>query len=1082
MLFSKEELKKISKKGTTIGERLSSKFYCEEIPENHAVVDAIIEQWCQVMTLGDREKFEQRLIWDGLELNTVRNLISCASICEGQSLPPWTQTLNECLKAYLYQDKLDSGNFFLDPQYPLPFEEILSPFIYVARTKLKTQVGSGYELLCDAAHAILERSLLRWLVNLCTPSLEFELSVFHLSRQTTLVSRLQKSINVSSQHHYKHFTKYFLQGRLIKFFQEYPVLGRLVAQATDLWVDATGEFISRLASDLFDIERFFQPGKELGKVTCIKPDMSDRHHGGRSVMIISFASGLKLVYKPKDIGMEKAYMKLLAWLNQQDVPLPFKLLQVLERSGYGWVEFVEFVPCKDPEETNRYYQRCGMLLCLVYFLDSTDLHNENIVACGEHPVLIDLETLMHPWVREMETRQPTKGSKLLANQQLWHSVLRTALLPQWQFDPKGHAYDVSGLGGNGQNNKFNQSQQSNTIKTNIINNKEESRSNTNPKSKTTSVDEAILALKDNHKEIINGFQQMYRFLVKHRQALIASDSPLMALSGQPVRFIFRNTSTYASILQHTLHPNFLRDGAEWSIQLDILSRAMLFSDTKPSCWVLVKAEKQALEQMDIPLFTARSDSNALKISSNLIIEDYFTEPSFNAVITRLNKLNEQDLEQQISFIQGALYARTAEDAHRLSLSDNLSFISTSLLPLTKQELVTQARELATNLDKKAIHSDDGSVTWLAPQYLSHVQKFQLQPMGYNLYDGSCGLALFLAALAKISPGDSFRNLTLSSLQLLLKDIRESASTHNLNAGIGGALGSGGIIYALVHLSNFLKEPALLEDAKQVASLITSKLIDADKNFDIILGAAGAILGLLAFHNISTDTEVLEKAIACGNYLLNNRVASDSGYRAWATLDGKLLTGFSHGTSGIAYALLRLYKVTSETSFLEAAEEAIAYERSVFIREIGNWPDLRQPSTKESPACMCSWCHGAPGIGLARVAGLDILDTPEIRKDIEVAINTTKEHKISGVDHLCCGNLGRIEFLFTAGRKLNRPELIETAMGQAAQVVARAKQKGGFDYGSILTFHPGFFPGASGIGYELLRLAYPDQLPSVLLWE
>jgi lantibiotic modifying enzyme len=30
--------------------------------------------------------------------------------------------------------------------------------------------------------------------------------------------------------------------------------------------------------------------------------------------------------------------------------------------------------------------------------------------------------------------------------------------------------------------------------------------------------------------------------------------------------------------------------------------------------------------------------------------------------------------------------------------------------------------------------------------------------------------------------------------------------------------------------------------------------------------------------------------------------------------------------------------------------------------------------------------------------------------------------------------------------------------------------------------PGFFCGTAGIGYALLRLAYPDSLPCVLLWE
>ncbi len=32
------------------------------------------------------------------------------------------------------------------------------------------------------------------------------------------------------------------------------------------------------------------------------------------------------------------------------------------------------------------------------------------------------------------------------------------------------------------------------------------------------------------------------------------------------------------------------------------------------------------------------------------------------------------------------------------------------------------------------------------------------------------------------------------------------------------------------------------------------------------------------------------------------------------------------------------------------------------------------------------------------------------------------------------------------------------------------------------FTPGFFQGASGIGYTLLRLEAPALLPNVLLWE
>ena len=86
------------------------------------------------------------------------------------------------------------------------------------------------------------------------------------------------------------------------------------------------------------------------------------------------------MYKPKDMGTEAAYHRLLAWLNEQGAPLPFKVLRVLDRSTHGWVEFVEHLPCRDQDEARRYYERAGMLLCLFYALEGTDCHYENIIA------------------------------------------------------------------------------------------------------------------------------------------------------------------------------------------------------------------------------------------------------------------------------------------------------------------------------------------------------------------------------------------------------------------------------------------------------------------------------------------------------------------------------------------------------------------------------------------------------------------------------------------------------------------------------------------------------------------------------
>jgi lantibiotic modifying enzyme len=135
--------------------------------------------------------------------------------------------------------------------------------------------------------------------------------------------------------------------------------------------------------------------------------------------------------------------------------------------------------------------------------------------------------------------------------------------------------------------------------------------------------------------------------------------------------------------------------------------------------------------------------------------------------------------------------------------------------------------------------------------------------------------------------------------------------------------------------------------------------------------------------------------------------------------------------------------------------------------------------------MTSWCYGAAGIGLARLGGLTVLDTPAVRQDLEVALSTTLAHGLPSLDNLCCGNFGRIEFLLASAQRLQRPELLMTAQRHASTLVHRATQLGHFHLLANLPRHasnPGLFQGYAGIGYELLRLAAPESIPSVLLWE
>ena len=199
-----------------------------------------------------------------------------------------------------------------------------------------------------------------------------------------------------------------------------------------------------------------------------------------------------------------------------------------------------------------------------------------------------------------------------------------------------------------------------------------------------------------------------------------------------------------------------------------------------------------------------------------------------------------------------------------------------------------------------------------------------------------------------------------------------------------------------------------------------------------------------------------------------------GDHIFGRLDEVRLCGFSHGAAGVAHALAKLGATSDEPRFSAAARRLVGFENSLYTPETG-WPDLRSAE----PSHMNAWCHGATGIGLARLAMSDFLDEGQCDVDIGRALDAIPD-ELSGFDHPCCGNCSYIELLLEAAGR-GHPALLERAQARAAAIVAEAKQKDGY---RLLgepkpdLFHPGFFQGLSGIGYTLLRLVAPD-LPSVL---
>jgi lantibiotic modifying enzyme len=248
------------------------------------------------------------------------------------------------------------------------------------------------------------------------------------------------------------------------------------------------------------------------------------------------------------------------------------------------------------------------------------------------------------------------------------------------------------------------------------------------------------------------------------------------------------------------------------------------------------------------------------------------------------------------------------------------------------------------------------------------------------------------------------------------------------------------------------------------------------------GSAGGILGLLRLHRDSPSADVLARAVRCGDHLLAQpRRGANGG--SWRGQGGgeQALNGMSHGAAGFAYALASLAAATGRDDLANAASQCIAFENASYDAQRSNWPDFRGD---EGPVWLCQWCHGAPGIGIARAAsakrgrpGSDLLTN-----DVRNALAAVERGWPGHVDTLCCGTLGSIEFVCEAADALGQGDLRERALRWMADVMQDAATNG--DYRRSMgkrQFNLGLFRGLAGIGYTLLRRV-DSSLPNVLIWE
>ncbi|MFD0148009.1 type 2 lanthipeptide synthetase LanM family protein [Streptomyces sp. NPDC055721] len=851
--------------------------------------------------------------------------------------------------------------------------------------------------------------------------------------------------------------------RLAGLFGRYPVLARLLGTECVYATAATAELLERFAADRAALVEELLGGVDPGALTGVDLGQGDTHQQGRAVAMLRFADGRTVVYKPRPLDQHACFDRLVGWLDDRLPGLGLRTVGVLRRDGYGWLEFVGHRPCRSVGEADLFYRRQGALLALLYAVDGADMHCENLVACGDQPVLVDVETLLHPSVPAATTAGPDPAALALAA-----SVHRTCLLPQLLIGEHG-ALDISGVGGG-------QAALSpadvvdwadvGTDTMHLVRRRVPfSGSPNRPSLDGREIDPGAY-----EAALLTGFRAGYDTLVAHRGELLAPDGPLAGFGTAPARFVGRATRLYGTLLDESAHPDVLGDAVDRDVLFSLLYAE---SAGDPVRQRLVEHEIADLWDGDIPVFVHRPGTADVWSSRGVRLPGLLAAPGLVATEEKIATLGEVDRHHQEWLISAALSTHRARGVTHRADAPALPTAPASVPE--PRRLLAAACGIADEIVGRAV-VDGSRANWIGLELVDG-RHWAVNPMGAGLADGYTGVALFLAQLGHLTGVGRYTDLASRAVRPLPRLIRALASDPDLSraVGPGGFHGLGGLCYALARLTTLLGDDrlgdclplaleALAASARTDGQDGPSGYIGGGPSADVGSGLAG---GLAALHAVHRESGLPQAAALAAEFAEGLLPAA-----------GALPDGFLRGRAGAGWALCRHEAAApSPDGSYAAAGRALLAPAETAPAETG--PDETGPDATSDPyadgVTDLGWCSGLSGTLLATTA---TATGPATELDSSWARLAGDRPPLSDLS-LCHGELGTLETLTVAaarglpgaaGRLTHRAGLVLGALDRHGPRCATPNR----------VPSPGLLTGSSGIGYALLRLVFAETVPSVLL--
>lgn len=746
----------------------------------------------------------------------------------------------------------------------------------------------------------------------------------------------------SSEEEYEDYRLRYLKNNsyIGKLCEDYPEMKRLLFLQIYQLVHLFRDVELALVKDKDYLVKDFCGNRDFKKIQKIECGFSDFHNGGKAVAKVKLDNGYTLIYKPQSLEKELMFQKVYEEFLE-NVGLNAGEMQILDCRDYGWEEYVERMECHSEQEVERYFQRLGVLLFLCYIMNANDVHQENIIASGEYPFFMDLETF--PGCRQKKKIQHADQK---VREEIANSVLCTGLLPVLMWGGGDEGVIVNAL--------HRRRQEFTPFRLPAICCPGSSEIHIEYQKKKISAGSSLPVYKgeevnpaDYEAFLEKGFTAAYYFMLGHKEDQVKTLERFFAYKS---RVLLRHTQQYSMFLQTSLYPEFLESRIKRDLFLHIVNKQGMAAEIN-------EYERQSLCQMDIPVFYVQGEAANLYTGTGTQIPDFYEKSAYRLWKEKTVRLSKEDLEAQLRFIKlsmALLEKETIENKKPVEAGGPMISSAKQVIRQIGEEICHMA----------VVHEPTGDVNWSGLCFFEE-KSWSIVPLGMYLYDGIGGVAVFLAMLGKNYETPEYRKLWSLVVKKLfgytdqvLHGQRKSESNHS-----GALVGEGSCVSTYLLLYKITGDFTFLEYAKLHVQIL-EQIIENEESPDLLSGLAGAIVVLSWIFQEIKDKKYLEIAVRCGEKLWEKAEKQEEGYGIPIFSEEKPLAGMAHGNSGYIVAYACLLELTGDANYYERIQWLLDYEDSLFCPDSGNWRDLRSKEKEE--AAMNAWCHGAAGILLARL--------------------------------------------------------------------------------------------------------------------